>query len=81
MAHSAAQVLIEQTNLRGGFFAAIASVDLNTVGYIVVSVFVLTWVIALVSWRVGKFEEKWTVALLRLPIAGNDDIMDCEMIG
>jgi high-affinity nickel permease len=41
MAHFAAQVLIEQTNLRGGFFAAIVAVDLNIVGYVVVSVFVV----------------------------------------
>ncbi len=37
----------------------IASVDLNSVGYFIVGLFVLTWTVALVVWRLGRIEERW----------------------
>jgi high-affinity nickel-transport protein len=39
--------------------AGIASVDLNSVGYFIVGLFVLTWAVALVVWRLGRIEERW----------------------
>lgn len=45
----------------GAFWDAIESVDLNTVGFIVVGLLVATWAIALVIWRVGDFEHRWDV--------------------
>ena len=38
----------------------IANVDLNSVGYFIVGLFALTWTLALIVWRVGRIEEKWT---------------------
>jgi nickel/cobalt transporter (NiCoT) family protein len=40
-----------------------ASVDLNTVGYVIVGLFVITWALALCVWRFGRIEEKWNGAL------------------
>ena len=39
---------------------AIASVDLEYVGYWIVGLFVVTWVVALLVWRVGRIEERWS---------------------
>ena len=30
------------------------------VGFVVVGMFVLTWALALLVWRYGRFEERWT---------------------
>ena len=43
--------------------------DLNFVGYAIVALFVLTWVVALAVWRFGRIEEKWTAALASGPAA------------
>ena len=41
----------ESMNLTGGFWSWASSVDLNTLGFAVVGVFVIAWVSALVVWR------------------------------
>jgi high-affinity nickel-transport protein len=33
--------------------------NINTAGFIVVGVFVVTWVVALGIWRFGRIEQKW----------------------
>jgi high-affinity nickel-transport protein len=45
--------------LKGGFWAWASSIDLNTVGYVIVGVFVLMWAVAFAVWRLGHLEEKW----------------------
>ena len=34
-------------------------------GFVIVGLFVVTWVVALLIWRFGRIEEKWTVAAER----------------
>ena len=41
----------------------IAGLDLNVLGFGIVGLFVLTWVVALAVWRFGRIEEKWSAAL------------------
>lgn len=45
---------------RGPFWSWVGRLDLNAVGYIVVGMFVVTWALALLIWRYGRLEEKWT---------------------
>jgi high-affinity nickel-transport protein len=53
-------LLAEQLGLHGGFWDWLGGIDLNTVGYVIVGMFALTWVIALLVWRFGHIEEKWS---------------------
>jgi high-affinity nickel-transport protein len=53
-------VLADELGIRSGPLAAVARLDLNYVGYAIVGIFVLTWAAALVVWRYGRIEEKWT---------------------
>ncbi|BBZ38520.1 HoxN/HupN/NixA family nickel/cobalt transporter [Mycobacterium conspicuum] len=48
-----------QLGWRGPFWDWLGGFDLNAVGFVVVGVFVLTWVIALLVWRYARIEEKW----------------------
>ena len=52
-------LLTIRLNLRGGFWSWVSRIDLNTLGYVVVGMFVVTWAVALVVWRVGRIEERW----------------------
>jgi nickel/cobalt transporter (NiCoT) family protein len=51
-----------QFGWRGGFWHWLGGLDLNTVGFVVVGIFVLTWAAALLIWRYGRIEEKWAPA-------------------
>ncbi|CAM4067763.1 HoxN/HupN/NixA family nickel/cobalt transporter [Mycobacterium senriense] len=50
----------DQFGWRGAFWSWIGGLDLNTIGYLVVGMFVVTWAVALLVWRYGRIEEKWT---------------------
>jgi high-affinity nickel-transport protein len=53
-------LLAGQLGLHGPFWAWISGLDLNVLGYVVVALFFATWVVALVVWRAGRIEEKWS---------------------
>ena len=53
-------VFSDKLRLTGGIWEFVAGMDLNYVGYGIVSLFVLTWAGALAVWRYGRIEEKWT---------------------
>ena len=48
-----------QLGWRGPFWDWLGGLDLNTVGFVIVGLFVSTWVVALLVWRYGRIEEKW----------------------
>ncbi|MEJ7628716.1 MAG: HoxN/HupN/NixA family nickel/cobalt transporter [Nocardioidaceae bacterium] len=56
-------ILVERTGITSGPLATIGTLDLNIVGYAIVAIFVLTWVVALAVWRFARIEEKWTAGL------------------
>jgi high-affinity nickel-transport protein len=51
----------QQLGARGGFWQWLSGIDINTLGFVIVGMFVLTWVIALAVWHFGRIEERWTV--------------------
>jgi high-affinity nickel-transport protein len=56
-------ILTEKAGITSGPLAAIANVNLNLVGYAIVALFVITWVVAVMIWKYGRIEEKWTASL------------------
>ena len=56
-------VSTEKLHIDSGPLAAIGSVDLNYVGYAIVAFFVLAWALALLIWKYGRIEEKWSATL------------------
>jgi nickel/cobalt transporter (NiCoT) family protein len=49
--------------LSGFFWSWFENVDINVLGFVIVGLFVATWVIALVIWRLGRIEERWSAHL------------------
>ncbi|MDA3641612.1 HoxN/HupN/NixA family nickel/cobalt transporter [Mycobacterium xenopi] len=55
-------LLADQFGWSGPFWNWIDGINLNAVGFVIVGLFVLTWVVALAIWRSARIEERWTVA-------------------
>jgi high-affinity nickel-transport protein len=53
-------LLAQKLGAQGAFWAWWKNIDINTLGLIIVGMFVATWAIALVIWRVGRIEERWS---------------------
>jgi nickel/cobalt transporter (NiCoT) family protein len=56
-------ILTEKMAITSGPMAWMGGLDLNSVGYVIVALFVLTWVVALAVWRYGRIEEHWSADL------------------
>jgi nickel/cobalt transporter (NiCoT) family protein len=56
-------ILTDELGITTGPLAAIGSVDLNSVGFWIVGLFVATWGVALAVWRFGRIEERWGAGL------------------
>jgi high-affinity nickel-transport protein len=52
-------LLAQDGHLGGGFWTFMENFNINTAGFFIVGVFVVTWGVALSIWRFGHIEEKW----------------------
>jgi nickel/cobalt transporter (NiCoT) family protein len=55
-------LLAQDGRLKGTGWSWVANFNINTAGFVIVGVFVVTWIVALLIWRVGKIEQKWDTA-------------------
>jgi high-affinity nickel-transport protein len=53
-----------QLDLSGSFWNWFESLDIDLLGFVIVSMFVATWTIALLVWRFGRIEERWSAQLV-----------------
>ena len=56
-------LLPTELHLSGGFWNFMANFNINTAGFVIVGLFVATWVGALMIWKFGHVEERWTAKL------------------
>jgi nickel/cobalt transporter (NiCoT) family protein len=55
----------QEANLSSPFWDFFRDFNINTAGFVIVGLFVATWVVALLYWRLARVEEKWSSALVR----------------
>jgi nickel/cobalt transporter (NiCoT) family protein len=63
-------LIASELNLSGSFWSWFENVNLNFIGYVIVALFVLTWALAVLVWRVGRIEERWSAQ-----VGGSDPIV------
>ena len=56
-------LLSDKLGLHGQVADWFQNFNINTAGFIIVGMFVVTWTLALAVWRFAKIEEKWTVGM------------------
>jgi high-affinity nickel-transport protein len=54
-----AQVLSDKLGWNGGFWSWLHTLDFGTLGYAVVGLFAITWLVALGIWKWRRIEERW----------------------
>jgi nickel/cobalt transporter (NiCoT) family protein len=52
-------LVAQELNLSGGFWGFMQNFNINRAGFIIVGVFVATWIVALAIWHFGDIEQKW----------------------
>ncbi|WP_371651682.1 HoxN/HupN/NixA family nickel/cobalt transporter [Streptomyces mirabilis] len=56
-------LLAEKLALHGVFWDWVVGLDLNVLGFVIVGLFFVTWLVAVAVWKFGRIEEKWTAGL------------------
>ena len=55
-------LIVQETNAKGSLAGFFASFNINTAGFVIVALFVATWLVALAVWRFGQVERRWDEA-------------------
>jgi nickel/cobalt transporter (NiCoT) family protein len=58
-------LITERLGLHGSVAAWLHHVNINTAGFVIVGMFVATWGVALLVWRVARIEERWAAGMER----------------
>jgi high-affinity nickel-transport protein len=52
-------LIAQDTHLHDPFFGFFENFSINTAGYVIVGVFVVTWAVAVLYWKLAKVETRW----------------------
>jgi nickel/cobalt transporter (NiCoT) family protein len=58
-----ASIVTVKLDITSGPLAWIGGIDLASIGFWIVGLFVATWLVSLAIWRWGRIEERWSVTL------------------
>ncbi|GAB3667696.1 HoxN/HupN/NixA family nickel/cobalt transporter [Nocardioides korecus] len=56
-------VVADQAGITAGPLAAVAAIPLDDAGYGIVGLFLVAWLVAVLVWKVGRIEERWSARL------------------
>ena len=63
-------ILTTEFHLGGGFWTLMANFNINVAGFCIAAMFITVWAVALIYWRAGNVEAKWTANVAAVPAAG-----------
>ncbi|RTE11674.1 HoxN/HupN/NixA family nickel/cobalt transporter [Paenibacillus whitsoniae] len=53
------QVLSEEFSMEGGFWTWLQDIDFGILGFILVALFIVAWIVSVAVWKGMKIEERW----------------------
>jgi nickel/cobalt transporter (NiCoT) family protein len=56
-------ILTTEAHLHGAFWDLMANFNINIAGFCIAGLFVIVWAVALVYWRLGNVEARWTASV------------------
>jgi nickel/cobalt transporter (NiCoT) family protein len=66
-------ILTAEFHLGGAFWNVMANFNINVAGFCIAGMFVAVWAAALIYWRAGKVEAKWTASVATVPAGEGPD--------
>jgi nickel/cobalt transporter (NiCoT) family protein len=60
-------ILTTELHLNGGFWNLMANFNINVAGFCIAGMFILVWAVALIYWRAGNVEARWTADVATVP--------------
>jgi nickel/cobalt transporter (NiCoT) family protein len=57
----------QELHWNGSFWHFMENFDINKAGFVIVGMFIATWLAAVVIWKVGKIEQRWETGLAGSP--------------
>jgi high-affinity nickel-transport protein len=57
----ALSILADKLSLRGGVWSVVGAFDLNRIGFVIVGLFVVTWIGAIAVWKFARIEDRWSL--------------------
>jgi high-affinity nickel-transport protein len=57
-------LIAQETSLHSPFWSFFQRFNINTAGFVMVGIFVITWAGALLYWRLARVEEKWGASVM-----------------
>ncbi len=64
---------------QGGFWGFMANFDINKAGFVIVGMFIVTWAAAMLVWRYGHIEDRWSARLQSVSPAAQDEAEELIM--
>jgi high-affinity nickel-transport protein len=64
------QVVASELNLTGAFWNWLGALDFETIGFLIIIIFVVCWLISLGYWKYMRFDEKYAPKLTRQQTGG-----------
>jgi high-affinity nickel-transport protein len=52
-------LIAHNAGFSGAFWSFLTGININTAGFVIVGVFIVTWVVSLAIWHFGRFDAKW----------------------
>jgi high-affinity nickel-transport protein len=56
-------ILGSQTHLHGTFWDLMSNFNINLAGFCIAGLFLVVWAVALIYWRLGNVEERWSASV------------------
>jgi high-affinity nickel-transport protein len=56
-------LISSELHWNGAFWTWVGGLDINTLGFVIVGLFVATWAVALLIWHFGRIEDKWNAGM------------------
>ena len=60
-------ILTTEAHLHGAFWDTMANFNINVAGFCIAGLFVFVWAVALIYWRLGNVEHRWTANVAQAP--------------
>jgi high-affinity nickel-transport protein len=57
-------LIAQEGNLHSPFWNFFQTFNINTAGFVIVGIFVITWAVALLYWHLGHVEERWDSTMI-----------------